>query len=126
MQKRRTGTNIHDENEANLSMVLVCIIVVFILCQFPGLIAQFDIFEFNVFLKWIAVSNILFVINSAVNFLIYTAFGSKFRKVSNPLIIYFTVKHITQNTGRNKSILSIIFFFLLQFFFSLSVSLVVS
>lgn len=81
MQRRRTGTNIHDENEANLSLVLVLIVVVFIFCQSPGLVSQFDIFHFNTFLKWIAVSNVLFVINSAVNFLIYTAFGSKFRKV---------------------------------------------
>ncbi|KAL8600627.1 hypothetical protein ACOMHN_030283 [Nucella lapillus] len=81
MQRRRSGTNIHDENEANLSLILVLIVVVFILCQSPGLVSQFDIFQFSTFLKWIAVSNLLFVINSAVNFLIYTAFGSKFRKV---------------------------------------------
>ncbi|XP_076458304.1 FMRFamide receptor-like [Babylonia areolata] len=81
MQRRRSGTNIHDENEANLSLILVLIVVVFILCQSPGLVSQFDIFHFATFLKWIAVSNVLFVINSAVNFLIYTAFGSKFRKV---------------------------------------------
>ncbi|KAK7111290.1 FMRFamide peptide receptor frpr-18-like [Littorina saxatilis] len=82
MQRRRSGTNIHDENEANLSLVLVLIVVVFIFCQSPGLVAQFDfVFAFPTFLKWLAVSNLLFVINSAVNFLIYTAFGSKFRKV---------------------------------------------
>lgn len=81
MQRRRSGTNIHDENEANLSLVLVLIVVVFIFCQSPGLVSQFDIFHFATFLKWIAVSNLLFVVNSAVNFLIYTAFGSKFRKV---------------------------------------------
>nr|KAG5703179.1 hypothetical protein BaRGS_027344 [Batillaria attramentaria] len=81
MQKRRTGTNIHDENEANLSLVLVLIVVVFIFCQSPGLVSQFDIFDFSTFMKWLAVSNLLFVVNSAVNFLIYTAFGSKFRKV---------------------------------------------
>lgn len=81
MQKRRCGTNIHDENEANLSLVLVLIVVVFIFCQSPGLVSQFDIFDLSTFMKWLAVSNLLFVVNSAVNFLIYTAFGSKFRKV---------------------------------------------
>lgn len=81
MQRRRQGTNIHDENEANLSLVLVLIVVIFILCQSPGLVSQFDIFNMSAFLKWLAVSNLLFVVNSAVNFLIYTAFGSKFRRV---------------------------------------------
>ncbi|XP_050391822.1 FMRFamide receptor [Patella vulgata] len=81
MQKRRSGSNIHEENEANLSLVLVLIVVVFIFCQTPGLVAQFDIFTLPTFLKWLAVSNTLFVLNSAVNFLIYTAFGRRFRQV---------------------------------------------
>ncbi|ESO93404.1 hypothetical protein LOTGIDRAFT_161976 [Lottia gigantea] len=93
MQKRRSGTNIHEENEANLSLVLVLIVVVFIFCQTPGLIAQFDIFDLITFLKWLAVSNTLFVLNSAVNFLIYTAFGRKFRQT---LLRVF--RHIVKST----------------------------
>ncbi|XP_046568348.1 FMRFamide receptor-like isoform X1 [Haliotis rubra] len=81
MQQRRSGLHNQDDNEANLSLVLVLIVVVFIFCQTPGLLAQFDIFEVHLFHKWLAVSNFLFVLNSAVNFLIYTAFGRKFRKV---------------------------------------------
>ncbi|KAI8796496.1 FMRFamide receptor [Biomphalaria glabrata] len=81
MQKRRVGTNIHEENEANLSLVLVLIVIVFIFCQTPGLISQFDIISVDVFFCWLAVSNLLFTLNSAVNFLIYTAFGRKFRHV---------------------------------------------
>ena len=81
MRNRRVGTNIHSDNEARHSLVLVLIVVVFILCQSPGLVSQFDIFQLSVFLKWISISNMLFVVNSAVNFLIYTAFGSKFRKI---------------------------------------------
>ncbi|XP_005091021.1 FMRFamide receptor [Aplysia californica] len=81
MQRRRSGTNMHDENEANLSMVLVLIVIVFILCQTPGLISQFDVISIKVFFIWLAVSNVLFTTNSAVNFLIYTAFGRKFRSV---------------------------------------------
>ncbi|CAL1529874.1 unnamed protein product, partial [Lymnaea stagnalis] len=81
MQRRRSGTNIHEENEANLSLVLVLIVIVFIFCQTPGLISQFDVISIDDFFGWLAVSNLLFAINSAVNFLIYTAFGRKFRKV---------------------------------------------
>ncbi|XP_059139120.1 FMRFamide receptor-like [Physella acuta] len=81
MQRRRSGTNIHEENEANLSLVLVLIVIVFIFCQTPGLISQFDVISTDVFFCWLAVSNLLFATNSAVNFLIYTAFGRKFRRV---------------------------------------------
>ena len=81
MQRRARGANIHDDNEANLTLVLVLIVVVFLVCQTPGLIAQFDWFNIDMFFRWLAFSNFLFVFNSAVNFLIYTAFGRKFRKV---------------------------------------------
>lgn len=82
MRARRAGMNIQDDQEANLSLVLVLIVVVFILCQTPGLFAQFD-FLFNIvmMIKWLAVSNVLFVANSSVNFLIYTLVGQKFRRV---------------------------------------------
>ncbi|XP_022314670.1 FMRFamide receptor-like [Crassostrea virginica] len=82
MRARRIGTNIQDDNEANLSLVLVLIVIVFICCQTPGLFSQFDfLFDPIVFLQWIAFGNTLFVTNSSVNFLIYTAVGRRFRKV---------------------------------------------
>ncbi|XP_071130680.1 FMRFamide receptor-like [Mytilus edulis] len=81
MRRRRAGMNIQEDNEANLSLVLVLIVVVFLLCQTPGLLAQFDtLFDPTVMIKYLAVSNFLFVTNSSVNFLIYTAVGRKFRK----------------------------------------------
>ncbi|GFS24355.1 FMRFamide receptor [Elysia marginata] len=81
MQKRNANIGSKEENEANLSLVLILIVIVFIFCQTPGLISQFDIIQPSVFLTWLGVSNLLFVVNSAVNFLIYTAFGKKFRRV---------------------------------------------
>lgn len=82
MRARRIGTNIQDDNEANLSLVLVLIVIVFICCQTPGLFSQFDfLFDPIVFIEWIAFGNTLFVTNSSVNFLIYTAVGRRFRKV---------------------------------------------
>lgn len=86
MRKRRAGMNIQEDNEANLSLVLVLIVVVFLFCQTPGLLAQFDSwFDPFVMIKWLAVSNFLFVTNSSVNFLIYTGVGRKFRKVLKKL-----------------------------------------
>lgn len=81
MRRRRTGLNIEEDNEANMSRVLVLIVVIFIVCQTPGLIAQFNFLSETVLLKWLAISNTLFVLNSSVNFLVYTAVGRKFRKV---------------------------------------------
>ncbi|CAG5123016.1 unnamed protein product [Candidula unifasciata] len=81
MQRKRSGTNIHDENEANLSLVLVLIVIVFICCQTPGLVSQFDLIPVDIFIYYLTFSNLLFTLNSAVNFLIYTAFGRKFRRV---------------------------------------------
>lgn len=97
MQQRRSGTNIHEENEANLSMVLVLIVIVFIFCQTPGLISQFDMINRDAFVYWLAISNLLFTTNSAVNFLIYTAFGRKFRRV-----LMRVFRHIFQ-TNRRQS-----------------------
>ncbi|BFZ03585.1 hypothetical protein BsWGS_06624 [Bradybaena similaris] len=97
MQQRRSGTNIHEENEANLSMVLVLIVIVFIFCQTPGLISQFDMIDRDAFVYWLAISNLLFTTNSAVNFLIYTAFGRKFRRV-----LMRVFRHIFQ-TNRRQS-----------------------
>ncbi|XP_064600965.1 FMRFamide receptor-like [Liolophura sinensis] len=92
MARRRRGTNIQNDDEANLSLVLVLIVVVFIICQTPGLIAQFEIFSFPVFLKLLAVSNTLFVLNSSVNFLIYTFVGRRFRKVLIKRVFFRCVK----------------------------------
>lgn len=81
MRRRRsvTGTHTQENTEFNLSIVLVIIVLVFITCQTPGLIAQFQFLDSNFLMKWTCVSNTLFVLNSSVNFLIYTAVGKKFR-----------------------------------------------
>ncbi|XP_045211431.2 FMRFamide receptor-like [Mercenaria mercenaria] len=79
MRKRRSVTNSKENTEFNLSIVLVIIVVVFIICQTPGLVAQFHFLDAEVLMKWTCVSNTLFVLNSSVNFAIYTAVGKKFR-----------------------------------------------
>lgn len=81
MRKRRVVTNERESSETNMSVVLVLIVVVFIICQTPGLISQFQFFESLTLLRFMCISNTLFILNSSVNFLIYTAVGKKFRKV---------------------------------------------
>jgi len=81
MRKRRTPSNVQENSETNMSIVLILIVVVFILCQTPGLVAQFWFLDKKVLLQLLCVSNTLFAFNSSVNFLIYTAVGRKFRKV---------------------------------------------
>lgn len=103
MQRRRSGTNIHDENETNLSLVLVLIVIVFIFCQTPGLISQFDFLHVGAFLNWLAVSNLLFTTNSAVNFLIYTAFGRKFRRVLLRLFRHVIRKKRRQSHSNSRT-----------------------
>ncbi|XP_060601764.1 FMRFamide receptor-like [Ruditapes philippinarum] len=79
MRQRRCLTNTKENTEFNMSIVLVIIVVVFIICQTPGLVAQFHFLDTVFLMKWTCVSNTLFVLNSSLNFLIYTAVGKKFR-----------------------------------------------
>ncbi|KAH3863630.1 hypothetical protein DPMN_026618 [Dreissena polymorpha] len=108
MRRRRSlPTPTPNENsETNMSTLLVVIVMVFILCQTPGLVSQFWFIGQDVMIKWICVSNTLFVFNSSVNFLIYTGVGRKFRKVlfkTFKFIIKRPVNRIkssyTQNVG---------------------------
>ena len=81
MRRRRAITNERESSEMNMSVVLVLIVVVFIICQTPGLVSQFQFFDTLTLLRFMCISNTLFILNSSVNFLIYTAVGKKFRKV---------------------------------------------
>ena len=80
MRNKRGETGAPENMEINMSVVLVLTVIVFILCQTPGLVAQFWFLRRVVLLYWVGVSNTLFVVNSSVNFLIYTAVGRKFRQ----------------------------------------------
>ncbi|KAL3876918.1 hypothetical protein ACJMK2_034699 [Sinanodonta woodiana] len=104
MRKRRIGTSIQDDNEANMALVLIIIVLVFIFCQTPGLVAQFEFLEPDVFLNWLCISNTLFVLNSSVNFLIYTAVGRRFRKVLLRVFRVFVKSHVLTDVSKNSLI----------------------
>ncbi|KAK3583575.1 hypothetical protein CHS0354_039391 [Potamilus streckersoni] len=104
MRKRRIGTSIQDDNEANMALVLIIIVLVFIICQTPGLVAQFEFLEPDVFLNWLCISNTLFVLNSSVNFLIYTAVGRRFRKVLLRVFRVFVKSHVLSDVSKSSLI----------------------
>lgn len=91
IRSRRCHLVAHEvqKNEHNVSVTLALIVTVFIMCQTPGLIAQFDFLESTELLKFVCVSNTFFIFNSAVNFVMYVAVGKKFRSV---FIQMFTLK----------------------------------
>ena len=94
MRKRRCLTNAKENTEFNMSIVLVIIVVVFIICQTPGLVAQFHFLDAVFLMKWTCVSNTLFVLNSSLNFIIYTAVGKKFRT----LLLKITKSSLCRNS----------------------------
>lgn len=86
------GTLPGGQSDKNATTVLVIVVVAFIVCETPELVLKFvtfternssysglllspDLRRFNV------VSQLLMVINSSVNFLIYLIFGRRFRRI---------------------------------------------
>ena len=84
----RTQHN-HRHDDTNVTFVLVIVVIVVIACQLPALVNQvlWNVFEdearqcgrFQFYLRPIA--NMLVILNSAVNFIIYTLFNKSFRDV---------------------------------------------
>ncbi|XP_069114718.1 FMRFamide receptor-like [Argopecten irradians] len=75
--------------EPNLTIMLIAVVMVFLVCQLPSVIDNilwtiFDVNELNCSLHYIrftTLSNLMVVINSAINFVIYCMFGKRFRRV---------------------------------------------
>ena len=80
------------QSEANASIVLINVVIVFVICQTPELIFKIlvivdrwlphvHVISANATLYFSTMSELLLVINSSVNFLIYCAFGRRFRHI---------------------------------------------
>ena len=80
------------QSEANASIVLINVVIVFVICQTPELIFKIlvivdrwlphvHVISANATLDFSTMSELLLVINSSVNFLIYCAFGRRFRHI---------------------------------------------
>lgn len=86
-QKQRRDMNVRQDRENNVTIMLVSVVVVFMICQIPALIynVAFAINVENVhkIYAWQVLStvrNFMVTFNSAVNFILYCAFGQKFRR----------------------------------------------
>ena len=87
-QKQQKDMNVRQSRENNVTTMLVSVVIVFMMCQVPAAVYNVaraidaDTVE-NMFGWQIlsAVRNFLVTFNSAINFLLYCAFGQKFRRV---------------------------------------------
>jgi heme/copper-type cytochrome/quinol oxidase subunit 2 len=86
-QKQRADMNVRQSRENNVTIMLVSVVVVFIICQVPALvynvayaINQKYVNEVKSYFLLSSCRNYLVVVNSTVNFLLYCAFGQKFRR----------------------------------------------
>ncbi|KAK6185286.1 hypothetical protein SNE40_007553 [Patella caerulea] len=76
-------------NENNLTVMLISVIFVFLVCQFPSIIDNIVVavdplnrrYESFIYAKFYTISTFMIEINSAVNFILYCLFGKKFRLV---------------------------------------------
>jgi hypothetical protein len=76
------------KKEHKITIIPVCIVVVFYICATPALLTQvldsiflekiMESLEYN---TYIVVSNMLVTLNSAINFIIYCMLGKKFRQI---------------------------------------------
>ncbi|KAK3086740.1 hypothetical protein FSP39_022705 [Pinctada imbricata] len=88
-KKTRTRLSTSASKEANLTIMLIAVIIVFLICQLPSIADNilwviFDSADLNCSLSYIrftSITNLMVVINSAVNFVLYCAFGKRFRRV---------------------------------------------
>ena len=86
-RQRGREINAKEKRRNDTTVMLIGVIVIFLICQGPALISRMIwAFEFNKFITSVPlntfneVSNILVIINSAVNIVPYYFFGKKFRK----------------------------------------------
>lgn len=84
-RKQQLTMNVRQSRENNVTLMLVSVVVVFMICQVPALVYNiaYSINEESVHsFGWKVLSsmrNFLVTFNSAINFLLYCAFGQKFR-----------------------------------------------
>ena len=98
-RKRMEMQSLRQQQDNNVTFVLIIVVIVFIICQVPALVnqvmwnvAQDDAREcggFQFYLRHIA--NMLVILNSAVNFIIYILFNKRFRHVLIQTVCAYSV-----------------------------------
>lgn len=104
-KKRRNmthkGSRAHDYGHTALTLAIIAIVVVFFLCHAPAAVIlcvytyrmNMDMIEPQSleYLKWnisFPVVNLLFILNSSINFIIYSALSNKFRRTAMDLLTF--------------------------------------
>ncbi|XP_037934466.1 FMRFamide receptor [Teleopsis dalmanni] len=77
-----------EKREIGLATMLLCVVIVFFLFNFPALVINISEAFYNIIDHSLTkTSNLLVTINSSANFLIYVIFGEKFKRIF--LLIFF-------------------------------------
>ena len=79
----------HSHNEQSMTLVLVIIIMVLIVCQLPALVTRMlwipapnEAYLCGGYMFYtVPITNMLVILNSAVNFIIYIIFNKRFRDI---------------------------------------------
>ncbi|XP_060070679.1 FMRFamide receptor-like [Ylistrum balloti] len=86
-KKQRIDMNVRQHRENNVTIMLVSVVIVFIICQVPALVYNVayavDMESVQSLFGWKVLStfrNFMVTFNSAINFILYCAFGQKFRR----------------------------------------------
>ncbi|XP_074650134.1 FMRFamide receptor-like [Tubulanus polymorphus] len=94
---QRADMNVRQSRENNVTIMLVSVVVVFIICQVPALVYNVAYaidrnitlsYSFQVLSNF---RNFLVVVNSTINFLLYCAFGQKFRRTFVRMVCWCVV-----------------------------------
>ncbi|XP_014260532.1 FMRFamide receptor [Cimex lectularius] len=91
--KERQQLSRHQKKEIGLATMLLCVVIVFVLCNILALATNvLEAFYGIILDRMVKLSNLLVTINSSVNFIIYVIFGEKFKKLFLKLFCHHSPK----------------------------------
>ncbi|XP_051158767.1 FMRFamide receptor-like [Leptopilina boulardi] len=72
----------HQRREIGLAMMLICVVIVFIICNILPMVSNvYENLYTNPPVWMVQIGNLLVTINSSINFIIYVIFGRKFKRI---------------------------------------------
>ena len=111
LRKRKQTLTGHRAKDDHITLIVIVIVIIFIICQTPALVNQ--IFwailnqterrcgQFHFY--YTKVSDLLIILNSSVNFMIYCLFGKTFRRTFIDTFCRRKIGTLSTNTKRNNS-----------------------
>ena len=111
-KRKRSMTTRRAENENNITLVMIMVVAIFMICQAPARIVQLvwsyrykHCEEFQYYL--IHITNMLEVLNSSINFLIYFTFRKRFRDILGEYYCKYSVLHIKREKSLTTEALAL-------------------